>query len=101
MDRLLPLLNEVTLERWFPSGPLETSWEKKAGISRCVMEFGKTCANEIEKSLTIPPGSSKPEDFRCVQTGDSWLIAMSARHFRHPLPTWLIVDKPEDAPSPH
>jgi hypothetical protein len=92
---LRPLLEGVTLERWSPTMELERLTGSKdsidVGISRALAEVRDTVAAEIEASLGVPPGASKPEDFRWH--GSAWivLVALSARLHRHPVPTWFIA----------
>ncbi|MBI3776761.1 MAG: hypothetical protein HY273_14665 [Gammaproteobacteria bacterium] len=94
-EQVLPKLRDTNLERWFPMATLEISWGASAGgvyagVSRSVESLGATCADETAASINLPPEVSTPEAFEVVRSGRPWLLAMSARHFRHPLPTWYF-----------
>jgi hypothetical protein len=96
-EQVLPQLRDVTLERWFPNSTLETSWGAtmssfNLGVSRGVASLGASCEAEASSALTLPSGASAPEAFEVVRCGRSWLLAMSARHYRHPLPPWYFTE---------
>lgn len=103
-DDLCPMLPNITLERWFPTAALETLAETKesiqrSGISRALSELKTSCADEASASVNLPQGATSAVDFRCTQLGCDVLIAISARLYRHPLPTWYIerFRRPHDA----
>ena len=96
-EQVLPQLRDVTLERWFPNSTLETSWGAtmssfNLGVSRGVASLGASCEAEASSALNLPSGASPPEAFEVVRCGRSWLLAMSARHYRHPLPPWYFTE---------
>ncbi|MCW8174278.1 hypothetical protein [Verminephrobacter aporrectodeae] len=94
-NELHPLIRNVTLERWFPKAELEVLAADKQsvqslGISRALSELKPSCAEEASASIHLPQGAASANEFRCMQLGHEALIAISARLFRHPLPTWYI-----------
>ena len=96
-EQVLPQLRDVTLERWFPNSTLETSWGAAmssfdVGVSRGVASLGASCEAEAATAVDLPSGASPPEAFEVVRCGRSWLLAMSARHYRHPLPPWYFTE---------
>lgn len=92
---LHPLLESVTLERWSPTVELERLTGSKGSVevgnSRALAEVRDTVAGEIEASLTVPSGASKPEEFRWHDSAWIVLVALSARLHRHPVPTWFMA----------
>ncbi|HBT2895690.1 TPA: hypothetical protein MBE78_005410 [Klebsiella pneumoniae] len=93
-DKLLPLMMGVTLERWFPTTSLETlsgsvQGIHSVGISRALSGLKPSAREEAEASIKTFDGAAAPSDFRWY---GNWqvLIALSARLYRHPLPTWFI-----------
>ncbi|HID9471186.1 TPA: hypothetical protein ACXI1T_003944 [Serratia liquefaciens] len=93
-DQLLPLMKGVTLERWFPTTTLETLSGSSlgihsVGISRALSGLRPSAREEAEASIKTFDGAAVPSDFRWYC---NWqvLIALSARLYRHPLPTWFI-----------
>lgn len=96
-EQVLPQLRDVTLERWFPKATIETSWGTTtagsySGVSRAVESLGANCAAESGNAIALPSGASPPEALEVVRCGRSWLLAMSARHYRHPLPPWYFTE---------
>ena len=94
-SELHPLIRDVTLERWFPKAGLEglaadEQPVQRLGISRALSELKSSCVEEATASMHLPQGAALATDFRCVQLGHDALIAISARLYRHPLPTWYI-----------
>jgi len=93
---IVPKVERVTLERWFPQQALQTltssgAYMNAIGVSRSVTGFRQTPAEEIEASLKIPSHAAAPEDFVWHNTPWEVLMAISARLHRHPLPTWYLA----------
>lgn len=93
-DKILPLMKGVTLERWFPTARLETLSGSSqgiysVGISKALSGLRPSAREEGEASIKIFDGAAASSDFRWY---GNWqiLIALSARLYRHPLPTWFI-----------
>lgn len=89
-------LEGVTKERWFPQKALQTltgsdTSMNAIGISRALISFQKTPADEVEASVKVPNHAASPADFSWHNTPWEVLIAISARLHRHPLPTWYIA----------
>ncbi|HBR2866338.1 TPA: hypothetical protein RRT81_001408 [Klebsiella pneumoniae] len=102
-DQLLPLMKGVTLERWFPTTTLETLSGStlgihSVGISRALSGLRPSAREEAEASIRTFGGAAVPSDFRWYC---NWqvLIALSARLYRHPLPTWFINEYSPTGPS--
>ena len=84
----------LTLERWFPTALLETSWGRpvakgEIGVSRAVAIQDSTEA-ESAGAMDIPEGGVGPGEFETINAGRAWVLAISARLFRHPLPPWFF-----------
>jgi len=95
-DGVVPKLERVTLERWFPQQALQTLtnsgvYVNAVGVSRSVPSFRQTPAEEVTASLKIPSHAAAPEDFVWHNTPWEVLMALSARLHRHPLPTWYLA----------
>lgn len=95
-DKILPLMKGVTLERWFPTVRLETLSGSSqgiysVGISKALSGLRPSAREEGEASIKIFDGAAASSDFRWY---GNWqiLIALSARLYRHPLPTWFISE---------
>lgn len=93
---IVPKLERVTLERWFPQQALQTltnsgAYVNAVGVSRSVPGFRQTPAEEVKASLKIPSHAAAPEDFVWHNTPWEVLMALSARLHRHPLPTWYLA----------
>ncbi|ELS41771.1 hypothetical protein [Pseudomonas syringae] len=93
---IVPKLERVTKERWFPQKALQTltssgAYVNAIGVSRSVTDFRQTPAEEVEASLKVPSHAAVPEDFAWHNTPWEVLIAISARLHRHPLPTWYLA----------
>lgn len=96
-DDVHPLLEKVTLERWFPDVSLETLTGSRrcvqdVGVSRAISGVRSTCAEEAEASLKPFKGAAAPEDFKWHETPWTVLVALSARIHRHPVPTWFLAE---------
>ncbi len=94
-EELQPLIQDVTLERWFPTVALERlavdeQPVQRLGISRALSELKPSCAEEVTASMNLPQGAAPAAEFKCVRFGYEGLIAISSRFYRHPLPTWYI-----------
>ncbi|ADR62109.1 hypothetical protein HWD96_02480 [Pseudomonas putida] len=94
--KIVPKLEGVTKERWFPQKALETltssdAYVNAVGISRALTGFRQTPDEEIEASLKVPSHAASPEDFAWHNTPWEVLMAISARLHRHPLPTWYLA----------
>lgn len=93
---IVPKLERVTLERWFPQLALQTltssgAYVNAVGVSRSLTDFRQTPAEEVEASLKVPSQAAAPEDFLWHNTPWEVLMAISARLHRHPLPTWYLA----------
>lgn len=93
----LPLLEGVTLERWFPTVELETlTGERKSiasvGVSRALSGIRPTASEEAAASLKGFEGAAAREDFAWHGTPWSVMPVLSARMHRHPLPTWFLAE---------
>jgi hypothetical protein len=96
-DDIQPLLENVTLERWFPATSLETFTGSRhsitdIGASRAIAGIMANPAEEAEASLKPFKGIADPKDFMWHGTPWTILVALSARLHRHPLPTWFLAD---------
>jgi len=94
-DEMQPLLQEVTLERWFPYASLETLTGSRrvvqeVGVSRAIAGLRATTSDEVEASLTLVAGAAAPADFKWHDRPVVVLAALSARLHRHPVPTWFF-----------
>lgn len=94
-DDICPLLENVTLERWFPDASIETLTGSRratqtAGVSRAVAVFRATASEEAEASLKLFQGAADPTEFKWHGKPAEILVAISARIHRHPLPTWFL-----------
>lgn len=93
-ENLRPLIPEVTLERWFPKAEIEQIAARRPdgfpGVSRGLLTLETTCAAEAAAALALPPGAAAPGDITCITRNQSVVLALSARVFRHPLPTWFL-----------
>ena len=92
-----PLLENVTLERWFPDASLETLTGscrpiQDAGVSRAIAGVRSTSLEEAEASLKPFKGAANPTDFKWYGTPWTTLVALSARIHRHPVPTWFLAE---------
>jgi hypothetical protein len=84
----------VTLERWFPTERLETSWGRpvakgELGVSRAV-SIQDSIEAESAAAMDIPEAGAQPDQFQTIKAGRAWVLAISARLFRHPLPPWFF-----------
>jgi hypothetical protein len=94
---LQPLLEGVTLERWFPEVSLETLTGSRrpiqeVGVSRAIAGIRSTLAEEAEASLKPFKGAAAPTDFKWHGTPWTIFVALSARLHRHPVPTWFLAE---------
>lgn len=94
-ENILPLVQDVTLERWYPTKSLETLTGSRqavqdVGVSRALAGIRDTTVEEAEASLRLVDGVAAPEDFEWYGTPLVVLVALSARLHRHPLPTWFL-----------
>jgi len=95
-NKVLPLMKGVTLERWFPTAQLEILSGLKqgihsVGISKTLSGLRPSVNEEAEASVKIVDGAAIPSDFRLYGQYQI-LVALLARFYRHPLPTWFISD---------
>ena len=102
-DKVLPLMKGVTLERWFPTALLEklsgsTLGIHSVGISKALSGLRPSAKEEAEASIKTFDDAAAPSDFRWYC---NWqiLVALSARLYRHPLPTWFISEYSLTEPS--
>lgn len=96
-DDAEPLLEGVTLERWFPEVALETlTGSKKSvqdvGVSRALSGIRGSASEEVEASLN-PVDGTDPMAFKWHGTPWSVLVALSSRIHRHPVPTWFLAEQ--------
>jgi len=92
-----PLLQDVTLERWFPNASLETLTGSRlavqdVGVSRSIAGLRTTTVEETEASIRSFKGAAAPTDFKWNATPFTVLVALSARLHRHPVPTWFLKE---------
>lgn len=109
-ETLRPLMPEATLERWFPGSEIDQIATRRPngwpGVSRGLLALEATCAAEATAGVELPPGAAAPGEVACVRQNQSVVLAISARVFRHPLPTWLLEqfrrppESPVTAPPP-
>jgi hypothetical protein len=95
-EDIQPNLQDVTLERWFPTVELETLTGTRrhvqdVGVSRALSGVRATAAEEAEASVKPFSGTAAPADFKWHETPWEILVALSARLHRHPLPTWFVA----------
>ena len=94
-DEVVPNLPGMTLERWYPKAEIDriASLVPSAlpGVSRGLSRLEADCATEAAAALDLPQGAVGPAEVRCVSASHNFIIALSARVFRHPLPTWHIA----------
>lgn len=93
---IVPSLERVTLERWYPQQSVQMltssgAYVNTVGVSRSVTGFRQTPAEEVEASLKVPSHAAVPEDFAWHNTPWEVLMAISARLHRHPLPTLYLA----------
>lgn len=96
-EEVLPHMQDVTLERWFPTVELETFTGAgravpEVGMSRALAGLRNTSAEEAEAATRPLSGTAAPSDFKWHDTSWSVLVALSARLHRHPLPTWFLAE---------
>lgn len=96
-DDVQPLLENVTLERWFPTASLETltgshRLVQEVGVSRAIVGVRSTPSEEAEASLKPFKGTADPTGFKWHGTPWTILVALSARIHRHPVPTWFLAE---------
>lgn len=96
-EDIQPLLENVTLERWFPDVSLETLTGSRrsvqeVGVSKAIAGVRSTPAEESDSSLRPFEGAAAPTDFKWHRTPWSMLVALSARIHRHPVPTWFLAE---------
>ncbi|MEE9877485.1 MAG: hypothetical protein PBU97_13410 [Stenotrophomonas maltophilia] len=109
-ETLRPLMPEATLERWFPKAEIDQIAARRPdglpGVSRGLRALGATCAAEAAAAVALPPGAAAPGDVTCVARNQAVVLALSARVFRHPLPSWFLEQfrrpsaPPVGAPAP-
>lgn len=107
---LRPLIPEATLERWFPKAEIDQIAARRPdglpGVSRGLRTLEATCAAEAAAAVALPPGAAAPGDVTCVARNQAVVLALSARVFRHPLPSWFLEQfrrppaPPVGAPAP-
>jgi hypothetical protein len=93
-----PLIEGVTLERWFPEVSLETLAAtgisiQEAGVSRAISGIRATAEDEVDASLKQCSESTAPSAFNWHGTPWTVLVALSARLYRHPVPTWFLAEQ--------
>ena len=96
-DEIVPLMKNVTLERWFPEASLETltgstQVVQNVGVSKALVGFRASAGEEAEVSVKPFPGAASASEFKWYQTQWQVLVALSARIHRHPLPTWFLAE---------
>jgi hypothetical protein len=104
-ETLRPLIPETTLERWFPKADIDQIAARRAhslpGVSRELRTLEATCAAEAIAAVSLPPGAAVAAEVTCVARNQAVVLAISARVFRHPLPTWYFEQfrRPPAAPA--
>ncbi len=93
---------KVSLEQWWPGSDLETlAATGKAlsdiGVSRVLPPLRLTAKEQANDCLSPPSGAASPDAFHWHDTPWEMLVALSARLFRHPLPTWFMPQLNEEA----
>lgn len=88
---IVPKLERVTMERWFPQQALQTltssgAYVNAVGVSRSLTGFRRTPTEEGEASLKAPSHAATPEDFHWHNSPWEVLMALSAR-----LHTWYLA----------
>jgi hypothetical protein len=96
-DVVHPMLENVTLERWYPAASLETLTGshlpvQEVGVSRAIAGVLATPSEEAKMSLKPPKGAADSTDFLWHGTPWTILVALSARIHRHPVPTWFLAE---------
>jgi len=96
-EEVLPHMQDVTLERWFPTADLETltgadCTVPDVGVSRALAGLRNSAAEEVEAATKPLSGAAAASDFKWHGTPWSILVALSARLHRHPLPTWFLAE---------
>lgn len=104
-EDIQPLIEGVTLERWFPEVSLETLAATgisvpEAGVSRAISGIRATAAEEVNASLKPCSESTAPAAFKWHGTPWTVLVALSARLYRHPVPTWFLAEHPPPTALP-
>lgn len=103
-EDIWPLLDGVTLERWFPEAGLETLTGssisvQEVGVSRAISGVRASAAEEVEASLKAVT-STDPTVFKWHGTPWTVLVALSSQINRHPVPTWFLAEQARlDQPS--
>jgi hypothetical protein len=90
-----PLLEGITLERWYPAVELETLTGARGsvasvGVSRALSGFRDTAADEVAAAMNVPGGAASPSDFKWHGTPWKVFPVLSSRMWRHPVPTWFV-----------
>ncbi len=109
-ETLRPLIPETTLERWFPKAEIDQIAARRPdglpGVSRGLRTLEATCAAEAAAAVALPLGAAGPFDVTCMERDQAVVLALSARVFRHPLPTWFLeqfrrpLEPPVGPPAP-
>ena len=85
---------DVTLERWFPGVGIDQIAANKPdfwpGVSRALPGIEASCAAEAAAAVNLPARAAIPGDISCMAQNQAAVLAVSARVFRHPLPTWFL-----------
>lgn len=93
-ETLHPLMTQVTLERWFPKVEIDQMAARRPdclpGVSRALSRLEANCAAEAVAALDLPANAAAESDVTCIAQNQAVVLAISARVFRHPLPTWYL-----------
>lgn len=93
-ETLHPLMPQVTLERWFPKVDIDQIAARRPegfpGVSRALRGLAANCAAEAVAAIDRPANAAAPSDINCVAQSQEVVLAISARVFRHPLPTLYL-----------
>ena len=93
-ETLGPFIPETTLERWFPKAEIDQVAARISdglpGVSRGLRALETSCAAEAVAAVALPPAAAAPGDVTCVRRNQAVVLALSARVFRHPVPTWFL-----------
>lgn len=102
-ETVRPLMPEATLERWFPGAEIDQIATRRPGGwpggPRGLLALQATSA-EGAAAVQLPPGAAAPGEVTCARQNQSVVLAMSARVFRHPVPTWSFEQfrRPPEVP---
>jgi hypothetical protein len=93
-ERLPEHMAGITLERWYPKAEIDQIATQRPdgfpGVSRALRALEANCSAEAAAALDLPAGAVASGEIACVANHQAAVLAVSARVFRHPLPTWYL-----------